>query len=103
MRAAAGDFRFIASILSLLYLLVNNAGVYEFSELDSVQEDHFHKQFDLNVLGLVLTSREAVKYFDPKGGSIINISSLVSTKAVPNASVYSATKGAVDAVTRSLA
>jgi 3-oxoacyl-[acyl-carrier protein] reductase len=85
-----------------LDVLVNNAGIYEFSPLDGVTGEHFHKQFDLNVLGLVLASKEAAKYFDGDGGSIINLSSIVSVSGVPNASVYSATKGAVDAVTRSL-
>lgn len=85
-----------------LDILVNNAGIYEFSPLEGVTGEHFHKQFDLNVLGLVLTSKEAAKYFDGSGGSIINISSLVSTFAPPSASVYSATKAAVDAVTKSL-
>jgi 3-oxoacyl-[acyl-carrier protein] reductase len=86
-----------------LDILVNNAGIYEFSPLESVTEEHFHKQFDLNVLGLILTSQEAVKHFGPTGGSIINISSGASTLTPPNTSVYSATKAAVDAVTRSLA
>jgi len=86
-----------------LDILVNNAGIYEFSPLESLTEEHFHKQFNLNVLGLILTSQAAVKLFDSAGGSIINISSLVSTLAFPNASVYSGTKGAVDAITRSLA
>jgi 3-oxoacyl-[acyl-carrier protein] reductase len=84
-------------------VLVNNAGVYEFAPLENITEEHFHKQFDINVLGLLLASQEAAKRFGPEGGSIINISSVVSTLAPPNASVYSATKGAVDAVTRSLA
>ncbi len=86
-----------------LDILVNNAGIYEFSPLDGVTPEHFHRQFDLNVLGLVLTSKEAVKYFNKAGGSIINISSVVSTLAPPNGAVYSATKAAVDAVTKSLA
>src|SRR5215468_244611 len=84
-------------------ILVNNAGIYEFAPLEEVTEEHFHKQFNLNVLGLILASQEAVKQFGPAGGSIINISSLVSTLAPASASVYSATKAAVDAVTRSLA
>jgi 3-oxoacyl-[acyl-carrier protein] reductase len=84
-------------------VLVNNAGIYEFSPLENVTEEHFHKQFNLNVLGLLLTTQEAVKYFGPSGGSIINISSSVSTLTPPNTSVYSATKAAVDAITRSLA
>ena len=86
-----------------LDILVNNAGVYEFAPLESITEEHFHKQFDLNVLGLILASQSAAKLFDSAGGSIVNISSIVSTMAVPNGSVYSATKGAVDAITRSLA
>src|SRR5688572_24224107 len=86
-----------------LDILVNNAGIYEFSPLEDVTEEHFHKQFDLNVLGLVLASQAAVRHFDAAGGSIINISSIVSTLTPPNGSVYSATKAAVDAVTRSLA
>jgi len=84
-------------------VLVNNAGVYEFSPLEGVTEEHFHKQFDLNVLGVLLASKEAAAHFEGKGGSIVNISSGASTLTPPNASVYSATKAAVDAVTRSLA
>ena len=86
-----------------LDILVNNAGVYEFVPLEDVTEEHFHKQFDLNVLGLLLASKAAVMHFGAAGGSIINISSVASTMAPANASVYSATKAAVDAVTRSLA
>ena len=86
-----------------LDILVNNAGIYEFSPLDGVTEAHFHKQFDVNVLGLLLASKEAVKYFDATGGSIVNVSSGASTLTPPNTSVYSATKAAVDAITRSLA
>jgi 3-oxoacyl-[acyl-carrier protein] reductase len=86
-----------------LDILVNNAGIYEFSPLDSITEEHFHKQFNLNVLGLILVSQAAARLFDSAGGSIVNISSVVSTLAFPNASVYSGTKGAVDAITRALA
>jgi 3-oxoacyl-[acyl-carrier protein] reductase len=86
-----------------LDILVNNAGIYEFSPLEAVTEEHFHKQFNLNVLGLILSSQEGVKHFGPEGGSIINISSLVSTYTPANTAVYSATKAAVDGVTRSLA
>jgi len=86
-----------------LDILVNNAGIYEFAPLEKVTEEHFHKQFNLNVLGLILASQAAAKLFDAGGGSIVNISSVVSTLAVPNAVVYSGTKGAVDAITRSLA
>jgi len=86
-----------------LDVLVNNAGIYEFAPLEEVTVEHFHKMFDLNVLGLILASQEAVRHFGPAGGSIINISSVAATAAPPTTSVYSATKAAVDAVTRSLA
>ena len=86
-----------------LDVLVNNAGIYEFSPLEAVTEENFYKQFNINVLGLILTSQEAVKHFGSEGGSIINISSIVSTLAPANTAVYSATKAAVDAVTKSLA
>jgi 3-oxoacyl-[acyl-carrier protein] reductase len=89
--------------LGPLDILVNNAGIYEFAPLENITEEHFHKQFNLNVLGLLLATQAAVKLFGPAGGSVINISSIVSTMPVPNAAVYSATKGAVDAITRSLA
>jgi 3-oxoacyl-[acyl-carrier protein] reductase len=86
-----------------LDILVNNAGIYEFAPIEQVTPEHFHKQFDLNVLGLLLTTQEAVKHFGKEGGSIINISSVVAASPLPSASVYSATKAAVNAVTRSLA
>jgi 3-oxoacyl-[acyl-carrier protein] reductase len=86
-----------------LDVLVNNAGIYEFSPLEAVTAEHFHRQFDLNVLGLILATQEAVKLFPSDGGSVINISSVVATGRIPNASVYSGTKAAVEAVTRSLA
>ena len=85
-----------------LDVLVNNAGIYEFAPLESVTPEHFHKQFDLNVLALLLTTREAVKRFGDNGGSIINIGSIVGQMPVQAASVYSATKAAVDAVTIAL-
>jgi 3-oxoacyl-[acyl-carrier protein] reductase len=86
-----------------LNILVNNAGVYEFAPLEAVTEELFHKQFNLNVLALLLATKEAVKLFGPEGGSIINIGSGVSTMLPPNSSVYSATKAAVDAITGILA
>jgi 3-oxoacyl-[acyl-carrier protein] reductase len=86
-----------------LDILVNNAGVYEFVPLEKVTPEHFHKHFDLNVLGLLLASQEAAKQFGSAGGSIINISSLASRSGLPNTAVYSGTKGAVDAITRALA
>ena len=84
-------------------ILVNNAGIYEFLPLEKVTEKHFHNQFNLNVLGLLLASQAAARQLNGAGGSIINISSIVSTLAVPESAVYSGTKGAVDAITRSLA
>lgn len=84
-------------------MLVNNAGIYEFAPLENITADHFHRQFNLNVLGLILSCQEAVKHFGDQGGSIINISSVVATLAPPHTSVYSGTKAAVDAITRSLA
>ncbi|HEY0256810.1 MAG TPA: glucose 1-dehydrogenase [Candidatus Methylacidiphilales bacterium] len=83
-------------------ILVNNAGIYEFKPLEEITEEHFQKQFNLNVLGLLLTTQEAVKHFTDKGGSIINLSS-VAARGIPTASVYSATKGAVNTITSSLA
>jgi 3-oxoacyl-[acyl-carrier protein] reductase len=85
-----------------LDVLVNNAGVYDFAPLEAITPEHFHRQFDLNVLGLILTTQEAVKHFGPEGGSVVNISSVVGKLALPNATVYSATKAAVDSVTRTL-
>lgn len=86
-----------------LDILVNNAGIYEFQPLESINEEHFHKQFNLNVLGLILASQKAAEAFGSQGGCIINISSIVSVSPLAGASVYSATKAAVDAITRSLA
>jgi 3-oxoacyl-[acyl-carrier protein] reductase len=84
-------------------ILVNNAGVYEFSPLENITADHFHKMFNINVLGLLLMSKEVLKHFPSTGGSIINIGSVAGTLALPNTSVYSATKAAVDTITKSLA
>ena len=86
-----------------LDILVNNAGVFEFLPLSNIHEEHFDRQFDLNVKGLLFTSQAAANAFSDHGGSIINISSVVSQSPVPNGSVYSATKAAVDAITKSLA
>lgn len=86
-----------------LDILINNAGIYEFAPLEQVTAESFHKMFDLNVLGLILASQEAARYFGPEGGSIVNISSLVSQAPPAFGSVYSATKAAVDAITKSLA
>ena len=86
-----------------LDILVNNAGVYEFAPLEGVTEDLFHKQFNVNVLGLLLTTKEAVKHMGPEGGSVINIGSGASSMRPPNSAVYTATKAAVDAITGVLA
>jgi len=86
-----------------LDILVNNAGIYEFAPLEAISAEHFHKQFDLNVLGLLWATQEAVKHFGPSGGSIVNISSVAATAAPPTTTVYSGTKAAVVAITKSLA
>jgi 3-oxoacyl-[acyl-carrier protein] reductase len=85
--------------LGRLDVLVNNAGVYDFSPLDGITPEHFHRQFNVNVLGLLLATREAARYIGAEGGSVINISSGISTITPPNTAVYSATKAAVDAIT----
>jgi 3-oxoacyl-[acyl-carrier protein] reductase len=84
-------------------ILVNNAGVYQFDPLEQVTEAEFHRQFNTNVLGIVLSTQQALTQFGQKGGSVINVSSIASVKSMGGTSVYSATKGAVDALTRSLA
>jgi 3-oxoacyl-[acyl-carrier protein] reductase len=84
-------------------IVVNNAGVYEFVPLEEVTEQQFHRMFDTNVLGMLLATQEALKHFNSAGGSIINIGSLASSLTPPTAVVYNATKGAVDAITRTLA
>ncbi len=80
-------------------VLVNNAGAYEFAPLESITAEHFHKLFNLNVLGLIQTTQEAVKLIGAGGGSIVNISSIVGPMPAGQAAVYSATKAAVDAIT----
>ena len=82
-------------------ILVNNAGVYHFQPLGEITEALYHRQFDTNVLGLLLATQEAAKHFEA-GGSIINISSIAATNATPYTAVYSATKAAVDSMTRVL-
>lgn len=83
-------------------ILVNNAGIYAFSPLEEITAEHFHQQFNLNVLGLILASQEAVRHFNKKGGSIVNISSAVVSLLPADSVVYSATKAAVDAITKVL-
>ena len=84
-------------------IVVNNAGVYEFVPLEEVTEQQFHRMFDTNVLGMLLATQEALKHFNADGGSIVNIGSLASSLTPPTAVVYNATKGAVDAITPTLA
>ena len=86
-----------------LDVLVNNAGVYDFAPLEQVTEEQFHRMFDTNVLGLILATQEAARHFGADGGSVINIGSVASSLTLPTTAVYTATKGAVDAVTRTLA
>ena len=84
-------------------ILVNNAGVYRFNTIEEATEGEFRRQFDINVLGLLLATKAAVAQFGPEGGSVINISSVVSRLTPPGASIYAGTKAAVDAITRVLA
>jgi len=105
--AKAGDVHHIfdetQKAFGRLDVLVNNAGVYQFAPLEDITEEHFHRQFNTNVLGLLLASQEAAKHFGAEGGNIINIGSVASQLTPPTSAVYTATKGAVDAVTRVLA
>ncbi len=91
-----------AKAFGRLDILINNAGVYDFAPLQEITPEHYHRQFNLNVLGLILATQEAVKRFGPQGGSVVNISSLVSKLGLPGSTVYSATKAAVDSITRTL-
>lgn len=86
-----------------LDVLVNNAGIYKFGTIEDVTEEEFQRQFNTNVLGIMLATREAVKHIGPEGGSIINVSSVVSTSPMPGTVIYAATKGAVDTMTIGLA
>jgi 3-oxoacyl-[acyl-carrier protein] reductase len=85
-----------------LDILVNNAGVYAFAPLEDVNEQEFNRQFGINVLGPILTTQEALKHFGNSGGSVINVSSVASVHNMPASTVYSATKSALDSVTRVL-
>ncbi|VTZ50070.1 Uncharacterized oxidoreductase MexAM1_META1p0182 [Methylocella tundrae] len=89
--------------LGRLDILVNNAGVYNLLPLEALTEDDFHRHFNINVLGLLLATQEAVKFFGEEGGSVINIGSAITSINPPQTVVYTATKGAVDSVTRVLA
>lgn len=96
-------FKEASKAFGKLDILINNAGVYEFASLEELTLEHYHKIFDLNVMGLIFVTKEALKHIGPSGGSIVNISSLASTFAPANFSVYSASKAAVDTLTKSLA
>jgi 3-oxoacyl-[acyl-carrier protein] reductase len=84
-------------------VLVNNAGVFQFDPIEAITEKEFHREFDINVLGTILATQEALKYFPKTGGSIINISSIASANPVPNSALYSGTKGAIDSISMALA
>jgi 3-oxoacyl-[acyl-carrier protein] reductase len=96
-------FKETKKVFGSLDVLVNNAGVFHFEPLEAATESEFHRQFNTNVLGLILATQEAVKHFGPEGGSVINIGSVASEDTPPMSVVYSATKGAVDAITGVLA
>jgi 3-oxoacyl-[acyl-carrier protein] reductase len=91
-----------AKAFGRLDVLVNNAGVFKFFPLEETQVEEFHRQFDTNVLGTLLATQESLNHFGPEGGSVINVSSVASLARMPYGSVYAATKGAVDAITRVL-
>jgi 3-oxoacyl-[acyl-carrier protein] reductase len=86
-----------------LDILVNNAGVYQMAPLEDITEAEFHRQFNINVLGLLLATQEAAKLFGDEGGSVINVSSAVTSVLMPTSAIYTGTKGAVDAITGVLA
>ena len=83
-------------------ILVNNAGIFNFAPIEDFTQDEFHRQFNTNVLGLIQTTKEALKYFNPAGGSIINIGSSIVRSNPPGSVIYTATKGAVDSITHVL-
>lgn len=86
-----------------LDIVVNNAGIYQGQPVGQITEENFHRHFNLNVLGVILTVQESLKHFGPEGGSIVNISSVVSTMSPAGMAVYNATKSAVDGLTRTFA
>jgi 3-oxoacyl-[acyl-carrier protein] reductase len=96
-------FADMAKAFGQLDVLVNNAGVFRFEPFETITEKEFHREFDTNVLGTILATQEALKYFPKSGGSVINLSSIASENPVPESSLYSATKGAIDTLTMALA
>jgi 3-oxoacyl-[acyl-carrier protein] reductase len=84
-------------------VVVNNAGVFQFAALEEITEKEFHREFEINVLGMILVTQEALKYFPSSGGSVINLSSITSANPVPNSALYSGTKGAIDSISMALA
>jgi 3-oxoacyl-[acyl-carrier protein] reductase len=90
-------------VFGTLHILVNNAGIYAGAPLEKVTEEDFHRHFNLNVLGVILATQEAAKHFGPEGGSIVNVSSVVSTLSPAGMPVYNATKSALDGLTRTFA
>jgi 3-oxoacyl-[acyl-carrier protein] reductase len=96
-------FEATAKAFGIADIVVNNAGVFQFGPLEGVTEDEFHRQFNINVLGTIMTAQAAAAQFGPDGGNIINVSSVVGAGPVPNSVIYSATKGAINNITRSLA
>jgi 3-oxoacyl-[acyl-carrier protein] reductase len=96
-------FKGVVAEYGKLDILINNAGVAQFEMAESLTEEAFHKQFNVNVLGYFLAIREAVRHFGEGGGSIVNISSILSTHPSPGTSIYAATKGAIDTMTYALA
>lgn len=105
--AKAADVRHLFAatkeVFGALDVLVNNAGVFKFEPIESISEEEFHREYNTNVLGPLLATQEALKYFGANGGNIINISSVVSTHPMAGAVLYSSTKGALDNLTSGLA